>query len=219
MRRYLQGHLKPMEKVARKKAEIIQEKKRDCQVYFESNHCFIKGFGWFLPQYFPEDRIGVVILKREKAKIAASHLRIACTPLTPSGRHWITTPDIKNPLVEPPTTPIIYQCARFVKFLLRGGRFLTRKIFQTEFQYPQWLTNYELKCLNWYIDETYAKAEAFKNQYPGIKYYEVNVEDLNSLEAVQRMLTYFGCTGKKESLKKILGTPTNLKPLESGTDQ
>lgn len=214
MRCYSRGHLTLMKNVAEKKIGIITELKRDCQVYFESNHCFIKGFGWFVPQYIPEDKIGVIILKREKSKIAESLLRIGCSSLDPFGRDWISTPDMKNPLVRPPQTPEIYQCARLTKYILRAGKFLTRRVFQKEFQYPQWLTNYELECLNWYVEETYAKSEAFKQQYPAIKYYEVNIEDLNSLESVRLMLTYFGCSAK-ESLNHVIGKPTNLKRPKS----
>jgi hypothetical protein len=210
MRYYSRGHLTPMKNITEKKIEVIKELKRDCHVYFESNHCFIKGFGWFIPQYIPEDKIGIIILKREKAKIAESLLRIGCSPLTPYGRDWISTPDMKDPLVRTPKTPAIYQCARLTKCILRTGRFLVKKVFQKEVQYPQWLINYELECLKWYVEETYAKSEAFKKQHPAIKYYEVNINDLNTLESVQLMLTHFGCRGK-ESLNHVVGKPTNLK--------
>lgn len=210
MRRYSRGHHTPMKKTAETKARLIKELKRDCQVYFESNHCFIKGFGWFLPQHLPEDRLGVIILKRESSKIAESLLRIGCSPLTSFGRRWIIAPDMKDPLVRPPKTMTVYQCARFTKNILGASRYLVRKIFRMKFHDPQWLINYELDCLKWYVEETHAQAEAFKQKYPAIKYYEVNIEDLNSLASVQQMLAFFGCKGK-ESLNQVVGKPTNLK--------
>jgi hypothetical protein len=60
------------------------------------------------------------------------------------------------------------------------------------------------------VEETNAKAEAFKRQYPAIKYYEVSIEDLNSVESVQEMLAYFGYSGD-QSLRQVVGKPTNLK--------
>jgi hypothetical protein len=214
MSRYLRGDVESMRRLTQKKVEVIKEAKQNYQLYVETNHCFIKGFGWFIPQYLPEDNIGVIILKREKHKIAESLLRTDCSPLVRFGRDWIITPNIKNPLVTLPKKLVspraTYQCSRLIKFLLRSNRFFVRKVFQRELQYPKWLTNYELECLKWYVEETYAKAEAFKKQYPKIKYYEVNIEDLNSLESVQQMLAYFGYSGK-ESLIDVVGKPTNLK--------
>jgi hypothetical protein len=214
MRCYLQANVEPMRTVAQEKVLFIKEAKRDHQLYIETNHCFIKGFGWFIPHYLPEDKIGVIILKREKSKIAKSLLRIGCSPLTEFGRDWVSTPEMKDPLVAPPKKLIspraTYQCARLAKSLLRDSRSLVRKVFRQEFQDPQWLINYELECLEWYVEETHEKAEAFKQQYPGIKYYNVNIEDLNSLESVQEMFAYFGCSGKN-SLTDVVGKPTNLK--------
>lgn len=221
MYRYAQGDLESMRKFSQEKVEVIKELKGDYQVYVETNHCFIKGFGWFIPQYLPEERIGVIILKRDKSKIAESLLRIGCSPLNKLGRDWISTPDMKDPLVTPPKILIspraTYQCARFTKsFLLRGIRFFIRDILRKEFQYPQWLINYELECLKWYVEETNAKAETFRQQYPKIKYYETNIEDLNPLESAQQMLAHFGFSGK-ESLIDVVGAPTNLKRPEYET--
>lgn len=214
MNRYLQGDVESMRRLTQEKVEVIKEAKRNYQLYAETNHCFIKGFGWFIPQHLPEDNIGVIILKREKYKIAQSLLRTGCSPFCRFGRDWIITPDIKDSLVSLPKKLVfprtMYQYTRLIKFLFRSNRFFVRKVFRQELKYPQWLINYELECLKWYVEETYAKAEAFKQQYPRIKYYEVDIEDLNSLESVQQMLAYFGYSGK-ESLIDVVGKPTNLK--------
>lgn len=214
MRNFSQGYLEPMRKCSQEKVEVIKEQKLGCQVYVETNHCFIKEFGWFVPQYIPEASIGVIILKRDKIRVAQSLLRIGCSPLVPLGRDWISTPDMRDPLVTPPrrifSPKATYQCVRFVRFFLRGSRALIRKIFRQNLPYPKWLINYELDCLKWYVEETYEKAEVFRKRYPGIKYFEVDIEDLNSFERVQEMLSYFGCSCK-ESLIDIVGNPTNLK--------
>jgi hypothetical protein len=223
MRRYSRGHLEPMRKFTQEKINSIKDLKGDYQTYVETNHCFIKGFGWFVPQHLPEDRIAVIILKREKSKIAESLLRIGCSPLLPDGRNWTNTPEIKDPLVTPPKILIppkaTYQCARVIKYVLRRTSYLISRILRKEFKYnPQWLTNYELECLKWYVEETYEKTAAFKRQYPKIKYYETNIEDLNSFESVQKMLMHFGLSGK-ESLKNIVGKRVNLKRPEFETSQ
>ncbi len=116
---------------------------------------------------------------------------------------------MKAPLVTPPKTRISYRFACFMKSSLRGVRFLMRRVLGKEFQYPQWLINYELNCLEWYVDETNAKAEAFREHYPGIRYYEVNIEDLNSPDSVQKMLAYFGFSTDESSIN-VAKEPTNL---------
>jgi len=199
-----------MERVSQKKVEAIEALKRDCELYFESNHCFIKGFGWFVPRWIPEERIGVIILKRRKSEIVESHIRTNTSPLTPFGRKWISTPDMENTLVAPPTTRIGYRYACVVKSLWNYGRRHVANYLKKEIQDPKWLTRYEMKCLNWYVDETQAKAEAFKQEFPNIKYYEVDIADLNSMESVQKMLSYFG-QESEASLKQVVGVPANLK--------
>lgn len=217
MIRYSQGNLEPMRKLAEKKVEIIKQLKSEHQVYVETNHCFIKGFGWFIPQYLPEERIGVIILKREKSKIAKSLLRIGCSPLQRFGRDWISTPEMKDPLITPPklllSPQVTYQYARLMKLMLRGNKELVRKVFKQDFKYPQWLIDYELDCLQWYAEEIHEKTKAFQQKYPKIKYYETNIEELNSLESVQQMIAYFGLR-PKSSLMDVVGTPTNLKLLQ-----
>jgi len=222
MHRYSRGDLESMRKFTQKKAEVIRGLKGTHEVYAETNHCFIKGFGWFIPLFIPEEEIGVIILNREKSKIVESHVRIGATPLNRLGRDWISTPDMKDPLVTPPKALIspkaTYQCALFVKFLLRCINYFLRKMHRSELQKPRWMIRYERKCLEWYVDETSAKAKALMLRYPNITYFEAEVEDLNSLESIQQMLACFGCTGK-EALINIVGKPTNTKRSESETSE
>lgn len=214
MRRYLRGEHGPMRELTQRKVKAIEQQNRDGQVYAETNHCFIKGFGWFLPEYLPQEKIGVIVLKREKAKIAKSLLRVGCSPLVSGGRDWISTPEIASPRVPPPrrlgSHRVAYQVARVIKFPFRALDFLVYKLCSKRLGYPKWLTNYELECLEWYVQETYARAEVFKQTYPKIRYVEVSIEDLNSLESVQAMLRQFGLEGEP-TLKDVVGKPTNLK--------
>ncbi len=214
MRHYAKGHQGLMKELAQEKALRIETIKRDCDVYVETNHCFIKGFGWILPQYIPQDRMGVIVLKRDPSKIARSLLRIGCSPLMPFGRHWITTPDKRNSLVVPPAVlgspTVSYTVSLGVSFVYEIARRLFTKVFRVKLQPPHWLANYEFDCLLWYVHETAAQAAAFKARFPRIKYYEVDIEELNSLEQVHKMLAFFGCRGA-ESLSAVVGVPTNLK--------
>ncbi len=215
MRRFALGDPEPMRRLTRKKVEAIREAKGDHPVYAETNHCFIKGFGWFLPEFIPQERIGIVILNREKAKIAESYLRIGCSPLTQRGRDWITTPDAVPPLAPPPRRLMppraTYRCARVTKLALLKVKSIARKTLRKELPDPRLVVNYELECLQWYVKRTRAQAEIFKRQFPRIRFFEARTEDLNSLELVQDMFAHFGFRAK-ESLAEVVGKPTNRKP-------
>jgi hypothetical protein len=142
--------------------------------------------------------------------IAKSTLRIGCSPLVPYGKEWIIAPDKQIPLIKPPTTWAQYQLACAVKLVYRLVRFLGRNLVGWQVDFPAFLREYELRCIHWYVEETYAMAEIFKSLYPGIKYYEVDICDLNSLEEVCQMLAYFGCAAK-EGLRDVVGKSINQK--------
>jgi hypothetical protein len=214
MRRYARGDVSAMRRFTEQKVEAIRASKGDSRTYVETNHCFIKGFGWFIPEYLPEGNIGVIILKRDKVKVAESILRIGYSPLNGQGREWISTPEMQSPIVPPPKRSLspktTYNCARFASFLIRRTKRLKRSAAETSIQYPKWMVDYEMECLKWYVEETEAKAEAFRKKYPRIKYYETNVEELNSIDSVRQMLSHFGLS-EDEPFKDVVGKPTNLK--------
>ena len=215
MRQFLQGEPEPMRKLAEEKAGLILDliKEKD-KVYVETNHCFIKGFGWFLPEHLSEKTMGVVILKRDKNKIAKSLLRIGCSPFVKKGRCWIATPERKDPRVTPPwvfgSPRISYFIACFVKKLFRGISRLSCKVRNKAVSPPQWLTNYEMQCLLWYVDETDQLTKEYRQKFPHIKYYEISLESLNDLEQVRRMLRFFGIDGGA-GLQNVVGIPTNQR--------
>lgn len=167
-----------------------------------------------MPDYLPEERIGVIILKREKSSIAESMLRTYCTPLERAGRKWITTPDVRNPLVPPPAIMLspraTYYLAYALKFAFRCARFSCRELLGRRLRTPRRLVGHELECLGWYVEEIAAQAQAFGERFKGIKYYEVDIGNLNSLGGVEEMFDYFGCTAE-DSLNGVIGKGTNLK--------
>jgi len=220
MKQYLSGDPKLINTLVQQKIEMIQESMRDCKLYVESNHCFIKGFGWFIPQCLPEDRIGVVILTRDKTKIADSYFKLGDTPLQPTALNWLISPGVNHPFTRPPrrfflSSKMTHILFRILKIPFRGGQYY-KKIFLTKPQTPQWIVNYELECLKWYVDETAARTRAFQKKFPKIKYYEVDIENLNDIEEVTKMLNYFGCS-PKSSLMSVVGKPTNQREKEKAS--
>ena len=82
------------------KAKAIAKRHRRDRVYFETNHSFIKGWGYLFPDiYAPQCEIGVIVLRRDPEKVAASLLRVRDVPgLTAWSRAWYLTPNAKHDL-------------------------------------------------------------------------------------------------------------------------
>lgn len=210
MRQFAIGETEPMKAIAAEKSKTIFRNLSETETYVETNHCFIKGFGWFLPSLLGEEQIGVIILRRDAAKVATSMLRLDCNPLRLSGRNWITTPDKQNPLVAPPA---IFAFPRITYFIARAISALVRRIHQRFQWFPedlQCITNYKLECLKWYVRETYKEADRYQEKFDKIRFYSTQLDEMNSVENVRNMLSFFGLK-EKTTLSTIIGKPTNLK--------
>jgi hypothetical protein len=214
MRRFARGDVESMRRFSETKVDAIRTAKGACKTYVETNHCFIKGFGWFIPEHIPEEKLGVVILKRDESSIVDSVLRTGYSPLMGKGREWISTPEIHSPLVSPPRKLLppraMYTFARFASVAIRLKESKKGAASAQNWRYPKWIAEYERECTRWYVEETRAKAEAFKRRFPRVTYYEANVDELNNLDSVRKLLATFGLT-EKETLQAVVGRPTNLK--------
>lgn len=213
MRDFLHGNSGAMEVIAQKKAHIMRRLLRDDEYYVETNHCFIKGFGWYLPKYLPEDEIGVIILTRQEEDIVNSMLRIGASPLLPAGRDWIIIPTIPHPHVPPPdyfNSPYIsYQIFRFIRYFYLGRR-LYRKFNLPQPSIPGFIHQYERECLMWYVDETNAMAEAYQQRFPLVDYVSIGLNELNQLSGIEKIAAHFELE-INEAVKNLLGTATNQK--------
>ncbi len=212
MREFLARKPEAMRRLTQEKVRKIEEIIRNGDTYVETNHCFIKGFGWFIPEYLPEDEIGVIILTRAKQSIAKSLLRIGCSPIGPWGREWVITPGINDPLVPPPgrflsarSTYIIY---RILMLGFRGRRFYRALNLRPPCG-PHWMSRYELDCLEWYVQETLALAKVYQERFRDIRCMQVSLGELNTFQGFKNVLNYFGCT-ERSTIHEVIGEPTNL---------
>ncbi|MBN1756840.1 MAG: hypothetical protein JW863_00895 [Chitinispirillaceae bacterium] len=99
MREYNNGNPALLEELM--PAKVKSMRKNGTRIYCETNHSFIKGWGWLLPDtYLDQKEIGVVILKRDPEKICRSLLRVHEIPgLTEWSRTWYLVPGSKKDLV------------------------------------------------------------------------------------------------------------------------
>ncbi|WP_268035914.1 hypothetical protein [Algoriphagus sp. PAP.12] len=213
MIKYLKGKEKELRSQMPEKLRQIEKNLDNGKVYVETNHMFIKGFGWLIPENIPQENIGVVLIKKNKTEVAKSHYRIFCSPLSIFGKLWLMFPTMKNPINKFSKPEILkYRLYFFInRFLMsRYNPFkdlkLERRIFKS----------YELKLLEWYVEETYSQAERFRRKYPKIKVFETTIEKLNDVEEYERLFKFFKLEFKpKDSFFEKLNTRTNLKRIAS----
>jgi len=214
MYNYLRGRQNAMRKLTEQKTNKIQEITHDGSTYVETNHCFLKGFGWIIPQYIPEDKIGVVILTRDKTKTANSLLRTSSTPLTAVGKKWMVTPAAKGSFLKPPTRYLLPPKLTYLLFLCLKQLFRGKKLYTAlglkKPSTPQLIIDYEYECCKWYVEETAAQTKAYRNRFKNISFYKVDLEELNHQSKIEEMFGHFGLVAKP-SLIDIIGKPTNLK--------
>lgn len=186
---FLEGKPDVLKEMMDEKMEAIHTSEQKNKCYIETNHTFIKGFGWLIPSYLAEEKIGVIVLKREKEQIIQSMLRIDCTPLTYHGLNWIMNPLMKNPINPiPGIDRIKYKVLFFIARLARSQK----NPLRFNIQRFKFIRNFEIKYLDWYVKETFDQAEKFKKEFPKIKVYETSIDKLNNVEEFKRMFEFFG---------------------------
>lgn len=86
-----------------KMREIRKKSKNERKIYCETNHSFIKGWGYLIPDvYVPQEEIGVIILRRDVDKTAYSLLRVHDVPgASEWARTWLLSPNSPRNLSQP----------------------------------------------------------------------------------------------------------------------
>jgi hypothetical protein len=95
MQKFNEGDDSELRKLMPKKLEQIQRKsKNGRKIYCETNHSYIKGWGYLIPdEYIPQEEIGVIILQRNIDRTAYSLLRIHDVPCASEfSRTWYLMP-------------------------------------------------------------------------------------------------------------------------------
>lgn len=202
MYEYLHGNKSLINGLMHNKVESIRHLKKDSKVYLETNHCFIKGFGWEIVNYIPKHEIGVIVLKRDHESIIDSYLRIGSNPFSNAGPNWLITPN-NDAITKPPISKNTYW---FLRQVLKPYFYFSRKT-------PFFLQSLSRKLLQWYIDETHALYKKFRVMHPEIKFYEISISQLNSHHEIDKMLRFFEIEimNLESYISTSIGKKTNLK--------
>jgi len=212
MRRFLNGDVLPMQELCELKFKAVQSANTK-SFYVETNHCFIKGWGWFIADHIPQNEIGVIVLHRNKKEIVTSLMRVLCSPLLKRGRDWMICPNIKAPFTQPPvrfkSVKLGYLLLRFIKMFFKRKP-SSKKIWKFLPTSPDWICKYEEECCDWYVNEISAMTTHYKRKFPDMRYYDVNIKDLNSIEGINKMLNYFGVSAET-TINKVVNKKVNTK--------
>lgn len=214
MRQFLAGRSANMAAQMPVKIASIRRLKSSARVYVETNHCFIKGFGWLIPEFIPQDKIAVVVLKRDRKKIVDSIARILCTPLTEYGRRWIMTPETANPLIPVPRGYLRPQLKYHLLYFLRNTLFrqkVIRLLTLGRSGCPSFIETYEKDMLDWYVRETWARSESYQNTFTEMRFIECTVDELNTISGVERLFEELQLSCNTDAIAHHLNVRTNLK--------
>nr|VFJ78528.1 MAG: hypothetical protein BECKFW1821C_GA0114237_11882 [Candidatus Kentron sp. FW] len=154
--------------------EIRKKNKNGRKIYCETNHAFIKGWGYLIPEYIPQDRIGVIILRRNTEKVVYDFISDHKIPgTTTHTRNYMLSPDDTRNLSKPSRTSPDEIC-------------------------------------RWYIHETYFRGQQYRKMFPGITFFECDLEQLNDYGFVTRMFSTFGLVPTPE-LRNVVGVRVNTR--------
>lgn len=199
---YLKGNTQLMETMIEWKFSSINRERKAGQIYIETNHCFIKGFGWLLASRIPNEEIGIIIIKRPKNEIINSLYNKGTSPISPIGRKWIMTPLMKD---------AVHKTTLMEKFRYNLFSYFYRIINnKTNKNLPRFIKKYEFRLLEWYVKETYAQGEKFKKEHPNVKIFETTLEKLNNIKEIENIINFFGLNiSLKPSIHNFIGIPIN----------
>lgn len=108
-----EGELKKL--MPLKLKEIHKKNKNGLKIYCETNHSFIKGWGYLIPDtYIPQEEIGIIILRRDVEKTAYSLLRVRDVPgISEWTRTWLLTPNVERNISKPADNANPYELCKW----------------------------------------------------------------------------------------------------------
>lgn len=168
-----------------KKRIYIKKECKDKEIYFESNHMFIKNFSDEIVTEFG-NKVKVIYLVREPILVAKSFLAINSIPgKTETGITYLLTPEHEDNLIN------------------LSGVTLPENEVECDF----------CLCL-WYWFEIQARALAFHQQNPQIQFVTIRTEDLNDRIKISLLFGKLGLNIDSTILDKVVGIKENSKVSE-----
>lgn len=117
MQQFNNGDDGPLRELMSVKLREIHRAVKPGRIYCETNHSFIKGWGHLVPEFIPQEEIGVVVLRRDVDRTAHSLLRVHDVPgLTEWAKTWYLIPgSARDSVPLPKTATPLERCRWYVR--------------------------------------------------------------------------------------------------------
>jgi len=169
----------------RKKTIYIKKECLGKNIYFESNHMFIKNFSDLIIGEF-SDKVKVIYLIREPILVARSFLSINSIPGDKgTGKDFLIAPNSEENLISLENVVL-----------------------------PEDKVEYQFCLCLWYWFEIQARAIYFQQKFPTVPFISITTEELNNKESLQELFLKLGIEINSQILDSAVGTKCNLKAGE-----
>lgn len=212
---YHRGDDHKVRDVARVKYAFMETFFKKNLIYAETNHGFIKGFGWPLIEMMDQRAVAIITLRRDPEKIVDSMIKVRSLPLSSTGKFYNLTPERLNPIVPPPTllglTPAAsYRLGRLAAIPEKVLARLKKVMFGYPIRRYVPLRRYQENIIRWYLHETVELERLFKERFPGCMYIDVDIDDLNDPEKIMDLFGRIGIEWEEGDIAEV-GVPANTK--------
>ena len=100
MSNYINNKANNIKNCSDEKLEIINKTiENSNKIYAETNHYFIKGFGWELMKKLDQKEVGIILINRSQEKIAKSWISKGTSILGRGGKNFLLLP-VKNSEID-----------------------------------------------------------------------------------------------------------------------
>lgn len=190
-----------MRKAVFEKKSVIERAAFGKSLYVETNHCFIKGFGWELMPLLPQEQITVVVLERPAPEVAQSFYRIGVSPLGKRGHHWLISP-------QPDTIAgavwkmdrAAWQKFERAKTFSRLYDGVNRKLGRL---FPDPMQGYKMTLLQDYVAHIRQLTDRFFETFPQVTRIDATLPQLNQPDFVAALCEKLGVPFTKAMESKV----------------
>jgi len=201
MRQWLSGETEPMRRAVTEKKSAIQIAAYNKNLYVETNHCFIKGFGWELMHHLPQEQVTVIVLERPASEVAKSFYKMGVSPLGKRGHHWLIPPqpDTQTTAVWK-LDPAAWQRFERATRLSRIYDGFNRKIGRL---LPDPFHNYKITLLEDYVAHLRQLTERFFETFPQVTRINATLPQLNQHTFIAELCEKLGVGFTKDMERKV----------------
>jgi hypothetical protein len=205
MRAWLKGNPLPMQQALLPKLKVIKHTNVNNRLYVETNHAFIKGYGWEVMKFLPEEEVAVIVLERDAAEIAKSFYRIGVNPLNQRGADSLITPCKQGIWVMGEKELSRYKRNRiFARLFSAVNSVFGRKL-------PDPLKAYKLELLETYARLVQQLTEDFFIKHPSVTRVNATMEELKNTDFVKSLCHTIGVSYTKGMEEKIIAKANEKK--------